>query len=96
MFFFLRLEIAKTFHETKNLFGSWRRTCLIYSFEIALMDSEKAQFEPSYDVLHNLINMEFQKNINEYTSSLVGRSPYEEVQKYLNEKSSHMKSRIIS
>ena len=51
------------------------------------MDSEKAQFEPSYDALRNLINMEFQRNINEYTSFLVSRSPYEEVEKYLNERS---------
>ena len=50
------------------------------------MDSEKAQFEPSYDALRNLINMEFQRNINEYTSFLVSRSPYEEVEKYLNER----------
>ena len=60
------------------------------------MDSEKAQFEPSYDILRNLINMEFQRNINEYTSFLVSRSPYEEVKKYLNEKSySHRIGDII-
>ena len=51
------------------------------------MDCEKAQFEPSFDVLRNLISMEFQGNINEYASFLASRSPYEEVQKYLNEKS---------
>ena len=58
-----------------------------YSWEIALMDYEKVQFEPSFDVLRNLINMEFQRNINKYARFLVSRSPYEEVQKYLNEKS---------
>ena len=83
--FFLRLEIAKTFHETKMVPGDGH--CLIDSWEIAFMDSEKAQFEPSYDVLRNLINMEFQRNINEYTSFLVSRRPCEKVQKYLNEKS---------
>ena len=50
------------------------------------MVSEKAQFEPSYDVLISLINMEFQRSINECTSFLVSRSSYEEVQKYFNEK----------
>ena len=50
------------------------------------MDSEKAQFEPSYDVLRNRTSMEFWRNINEYTSCLVSISPYKEVQKYLNEK----------
>ena len=48
--------------------------------------SQKAQFEPPYDVSHNLIIMEFQRNINEYTSFLVSRIPYEEVEKHLNEK----------
>ena len=51
------------------------------------MDYEKVLFEPSFDVLRNLINVEFQRNINEYARFLVSRSPYEEVQKYLNEKS---------
>ena len=85
--FFLRLEIAKTFHETKTYPVSGDGLCLIYSWEIALMDSEKVQFEPSYDVLRNLINMEFQRNIYEYTSFLVSRNPYEEAEKYLNGKS---------
>ena len=40
--------------------------------------------------------MEFQRNKNEYVSFLVSRSPYEEVQKYLNEKSySHEIGNII-
>ena len=51
------------------------------------MDSEKVQFKSSYDVLRNLINMEFQRNINQYTSFLVIKSPCEEVHKYWNEKS---------
>ena len=85
--FFLRHEIAKTFHDIKIYPGPGDGHCLIYSWEFALMDSEKAQFEPSYDVLLNQINMEFRRNINDYTSFLVSRSPYEEVQKYLNEKS---------
>ena len=59
----------------------------MYLWEIALIDSEKAYFEPSYHVLRNLINMEFQRNINEYASLLVGRSPYEEIRDYVNEKS---------
>ena len=61
------------------------------------MDCEKAQFEPYFDVLRNEINMEFQRNINEYASFLVRRSPYKEVQKkYLNEKSySHKIGDII-
>ena len=60
------------------------------------MDCEKAQFEPSFDVLHNLINMEFERNVNEYASFLVSRTPHEEVQKYLNEKSySHEIGNII-
>ena len=50
------------------------------------MDFEKVQFESSYNVLRNLINMAFQRNINEYTSFLASRSPYEEI-KYLNKKS---------
>ena len=49
-------------------------------------ESEKAQFEPPYDVSHSLIIMEFHRNINEYTSFLVSRSPYKEVQKHLNDK----------
>ena len=85
--FSLRLEIAKTFYDTKIYLVPGDEHSLIYSWEIALMDSEKAQFEPSYDVLHNLITMEFRRNVNEYASFLVCRSPYEEVQKYLNEKS---------
>ena len=85
--FSLRLEIAKTFHDTKIYPVPGDGHCLICSWENALMDSEKVQFEPSYDALRNLINMEFQRNINEYTSFLVSRSPYEEVEKYLNEKS---------
>ena len=51
-----------------------------------MIDCEKAQFEPSFDVLRNLINMELQRIINEYASILVSKSPFEEVQKYLNEK----------
>ena len=51
------------------------------------MDCEKVQFEPSSDILRNQINIEFQRNINEYVSFLVGRSLYEDLQKYLNEKS---------
>ena len=47
MLFFLRFEIAKTFHETKIYLVHGDRNCLIYSWEIALMDSGKAQFEPS-------------------------------------------------
>ena len=73
-------------HETKIYPVPGDGHCLIYSWEIALMDSEKAQFEPSYDVLRSLINMEFQRSINKCTSFLVSRSSYEEVQKYLNEK----------
>ena len=60
------------------------------------MDCEKAQFEPSFDVLRNLINMKFQRNINEYTSLLVSRSPCEKVQKNLMKISTHMKSSIVS
>ena len=60
---------------------------MIYSCEIALTDSEKAQFDSSDDALHSLINKEFQRNINEYTSFIVNRSPYEEVEKYLIENS---------
>ena len=52
-----------------------------------MIDCEKAQFEPLFDVLRNVINMEFQRNINEHASFLVSRSPSEEVRKYLNEKS---------
>ena len=52
-----------------------------------MVDCEKAQFEPSFDILHNLINMEFHSIINEYTSFLASRSPYEEIQKYFNENS---------
>ena len=51
------------------------------------MDCEEVQFEQSFDVLRNLINTEFKRNINENASFLVSRSPYEELQKYLNEKS---------
>ena len=51
------------------------------------MDCETEQLEPSFDVLRNLVNMESQRNINEYASFLVSWSPQEEVQKYLNEKS---------
>ena len=57
--YFLRLETAKTFHGTKIYLVPGDGHCLIYSWEIALIDSEKAQFEPSYDVLRNLTNMEF-------------------------------------
>ena len=35
----------------------------------------------------HLINMAFQRNVNEPTNFLVSRSPYKEIQKYLNEKS---------
>ena len=52
-----------------------------------MVDCEKAQFEPSFDTLRNLINMEFQSIINEYGSFLASRSPYEEIQKYFNENS---------
>ena len=51
------------------------------------MDCEKGQFEQPFDVLCNLINMELKRNINEYASFLLSRSPYEEVQNYWNEKS---------
>ena len=85
--YFLRLEIAKTFHETKIYPVPGDVHCLIYSWEIALMDREKAQLEPSFDVLSNLINMEFQRNTNEFTGLLVSRGPYKEVQKCFNEKS---------
>ena len=51
------------------------------------MDCEKAQFELCFHALRNSINMEFQRNKNEYTSFLVSRSSNEEVQKYLKEKS---------
>ena len=51
------------------------------------MDCEKAQFELCFHPLRNSINMEFQRNKNEYTSFLVSRSSNEEVQKYLKEKS---------
>ena len=87
MLFCLRLEIAKTFHDTKIYPVSGHGHCLIYSWKIVLIDSEKSQFQPSYVVLQNLINMKFQRNVNEYTSFLVSRSLYKEVQKYLNEKS---------
>ena len=94
--FFLRLEIAKTFHETKIYPVPGDGHYLIYSWKIALIDFEKAQLEPSYDILRNLINIVFQGKINEYTSFLVSKSPYEEVQKYLNEKSySHDIGNII-
>ena len=66
--FFLRLEIAKTFHETKIYPVSGDVHCLVYSWDISMMDSEKVQFESFYDVLRNLINMEFQRNISGYTS----------------------------
>ena len=95
MLFCLRLEIAKTFHDTKIYPVSGHGHCLIYSWEIVLIDSEKSQFQPSYVVLQNLINMEFQRNVNEYTSFLVNRSPYKEVQKYLNEKSYSQEIRSI-
>ena len=52
-----------------------------------MVDCEKAQFEPSFDILRNLINMEFQSIINEYANFLASRSPYEEIQKYFNENS---------
>ena len=84
--FFLSLEVTKLFMKLKFIWFV-ETTCLIYSQEIALMNCEKAQLEPSFDVLRNLINMEFQRNINEYASFLVSRNPYEEVRKYLNEKS---------
>ena len=48
---FLRLEIAKTFHDTKIFPVPGDGHCLIYSLEITLMDSEKAQFETSCNVL---------------------------------------------
>ena len=40
--------------------------------------------------------MEFQRNVNGYTNFLVSRCPYEEVQKYLNEKNySHETGDIV-
>ena len=52
-----------------------------------MVDCEKAQFEPSFDIFCNLINMEFQSIIDEYASFIASRSPYEEIQKYFNENS---------
>ena len=49
----------KSFHEIKIYLVPGDRHCLIFSWEIDLMESEKAKFEPSYDVLHNPINTEF-------------------------------------
>ena len=80
--YFLRLEIMKTFHETKIHPVPGDGHCLIHSWEITLMDSEKAHFKPPFDVLHNLIIMEFQRNINEYTNFLaaeVGTKRYRSI-----------------
>ena len=61
-------------HETKIYPVPGDGHCLIYSWETALMDSEKAQFEPSYDVLRSLINMEFQRSIMNVPASLLAEA----------------------
>ena len=94
--FFLRLEIAKNFHETKIYPVPGDVHCLIYSWKIALMDPAKLGFEPSYDVLRNLINMEFQRNINEYTTSLLAEVYTKRYKSIWMKRATYMKSAISS
>ena len=60
--------------------------CLLYSWEVALVSSDKTKFKPSYDVLHNLIYMEFQNNKDKYSEFLVSDDIDKEIKKYLREK----------
>ena len=84
--FFLRCKTAETIPETRIYPVPGDGHCLIYSWEIAMVDSEKAQFKPSYNDLRYRIHQEFQSNMHEYISFLTSRSPHEELRKYLNEK----------
>ena len=84
--FFLRCKTAETVPETRIYPVPGDGHCLIYSWGIAMVDSEKAQFKPSYNYLRYLINEEYQSNMHEYSSFLTSRSPHEELLKYLKEK----------
>ena len=60
--------------------------CLLHSWEVALVASNKTKFKTSYDVLHNLIYMEFQNNKDRYSEFLVSDYIDKEIKKYLHEK----------
>ena len=60
--------------------------CLLYSWEVALVESNKTKFKPSYEVSRNLIYMEFQNNKDKYSEFLVSDNIDKEIKKYLHEK----------